>query len=89
MNKSIALNILQINEQKISHFYKSDFNKTREKQVVLLMINDREKQHYLAVKSLNGLFKKTTGHGGGCCPNCLKLFVNKSSFKKHKCLSLS
>ena len=57
-NKPIALNILQVNEQKISHFYKSDFNKTREKQVILLMTNDNEKQHYLAVKKLNGLFLK-------------------------------
>ena len=57
-NKSIALNILQVNEQKISHFYKSEFNKTREKQVILLMINDDEKQHCLAVKKLNALLKK-------------------------------
>ena len=61
-NKPIALNILQVNEQKISHLYKSEFNKTREKQVILLMINDNEcnfleKQHYLAVKKLNGIFK--------------------------------
>ena len=49
-NKSITLNILQVNEQKISHFYKSDFHKTREKQVVFLVINGDEKQHYLAVK---------------------------------------
>ena len=41
-NKSIALNILQVNEQKINHFYKSEFNKTREKQVILLMMNDNE-----------------------------------------------
>ena len=32
-NKSVALNILQVNEQKISHLYKSEFNKTKEKQV--------------------------------------------------------
>ena len=55
-NKSIVLNILQANEQKISHFYKFEFNKTREKQVILLVINDNEKQHYLPVKRLNGLF---------------------------------
>ena len=31
-NKSIALNVLEFNEQqKISHYYKSEFNKTREK----------------------------------------------------------
>ena len=54
-NKSIALNILQVNEQKISHLYKSEFNKIREKQVILLMIDDDKKQHYLAVKRLNDL----------------------------------
>ena len=53
-NKSIALNILQVNEHlffscfikirliKVAYFYKSDFNKAREKQVILLMINDNE-----------------------------------------------
>ena len=30
-NKSIALSILQVNEQDISHFYKSDFNKKKRK----------------------------------------------------------
>ena len=49
-NKSIALNILQVNEQKISHLYKSEFNKTGEKQVILLIITDGQKQHYLTVK---------------------------------------
>ena len=42
-NKSIAINILQINEQKISHLYKSEFNKTREKQVISLVISDNKK----------------------------------------------
>ena len=84
-NKLIALNILQVNEQKISHLYKSEFNKTREKQVILLMLNDNEKQHYLAVKRLNSLFKKKAGNSGECCLNFLKLFVNKLSFKNHDC----
>ena len=57
-NKSIALNILFANKQKISHVYKSEFNKTREKQVILLMITDGQKQHFLAVKKLNALLKK-------------------------------
>ena len=55
MNKSIAL---KVNEQKISHFYKSQFNKMRENKVVLLMISDNEKQHYLAAKRFNSLLKK-------------------------------
>ena len=55
-NKSIALNILCIkNQREISHYYKSEFNKTRAEQVILLMITDDQKQHYLAVKKLNAL----------------------------------
>ena len=57
-NKSIALNILQINEPKISQYYKSEFNKTREHQVILLMATDGQKQHYFAVKKLKALLKK-------------------------------
>ena len=79
----------QIAVKKISHFYKSEFNNTRENKFILLMISDNEKQHYLAVKKLNGLLKKNTAHSGECCINCLKLFVNKLSFENHKCKSLS
>ena len=90
-NKSIALSILQVNEQKIrmNLTSKSEFNKTRENKVILLMINDNEKQHYLALKKLNCLLKKKTSHSGECCLNCLKLFVNKPSFQKHKCYAIS
>ena len=51
-NKSIALNILFVpNDNKdIRLAYKSEYNGKREKQVVLLMIGDGEKWHYLAVK---------------------------------------
>ena len=58
-NKSIALNILCTeNQGETSHYYKSVFNKTKEKQVILLMITDDQKQCYLAVKKLNALLKK-------------------------------
>ena len=50
-NESIALNIL-------SHYYKSKHSKTKEHKVFLLMVTDNEKQHYLAVKRLNGFLKK-------------------------------
>ena len=64
-NKSIALNILQSNnEQKISHLYKSEHNKTREDRVILLIIINNNKQHYLFVKRLNALLKKRKGHSG-------------------------
>ena len=57
-NKSIALNILQINEQNISQYHKSKFKKIREKQVILLIITDGQKHHYLTLKKLNVLLKK-------------------------------
>ena len=76
-NKSIALNVLHTHSnEKISHFYKSEFNKTKEKQIILLMVSDNEKQHYLAVNRLNGFFNKKKGNSGECCLNCLKLFLN-------------
>ena len=57
-NKSIALNVLHIHsDEKIGQYYKSDFNKTRENQVILLIIAGNEKQHYRLVKNLNALLK--------------------------------
>ena len=52
-NETIALNILQVphDEIKITHAYKSEYNHTRKNQVVLLMITDGEKWHYIALKS--------------------------------------
>ena len=49
-DKSIALNILYLpyNNEKIKHAYKSKHNLNRENQVILLMITDSEKWHYLA-----------------------------------------
>ena len=51
-NESIALNILYVphNTGKIHLAYKSKYNLTREKQVILIMITDGEKWHYTAVK---------------------------------------
>ena len=57
-NKSIALNVLHIHsDEKIGQYYKSDFNKTRENQVILLIIAGNEKQHYRLVKNLDALLK--------------------------------
>ena len=75
-NKSIALNILYVphNTEKIRHAYKSKYNLTRENQVILLMITDGEKCHYLAVKSLSALFKGITdnNHRDFYCLNCFQ-----------------
>ena len=53
-NKSIALNILYVpyKTKEIRHAYKSKYNLEHENQVILLMITDGEKWHYLAVKKL-------------------------------------
>ena len=52
-NNSIALNILQVNDQEeISYLYESQFNNSREKQENLLIIGNK---HYASVKSLKSL----------------------------------
>ena len=42
--------------KKRSHARKSKYNLKRESQVILLIITDGEKWHYLAVKKLSALF---------------------------------
>ena len=59
-NKTIALNILFVphNTKQIRTAYKSKNNNKRENQVILLMITDGKKWHYLAVKSLPALLSR-------------------------------
>ena len=92
--KSIYLNILCIPHntlesdfyKKVSPAYKSKFNKTREKQVILLIITDGQKQHYVAVKNLSSLLKKKADHSAHYyCLNCFKPFRIKSKLKSHEC----
>ena len=85
-NKSIALNILYVphNTEKIRHAYKSKYN--RENQVILLMITDGKKWHYLAVKGLSALFREITGnnHGDFYCLNSFQSYTTENKLKKHK-----
>ena len=55
LNNEIALNILYVphNTRKIHVAYKSKHNLTRQNQIILLMITDGEKWHYLTVKNLD------------------------------------
>ena len=50
---TIALNILYVpyNTETICRTYRSKYNNKRENQVILLMISDNKKWHYLALKS--------------------------------------
>ena len=87
-NKSIALNILYVphDNKKICHAFKSKYNSTRENQVILLMITDGEKWHYLAVKSLSALLKGVTSNHKGdfYCLNCFRAYTTEDRLAKHK-----
>ena len=87
-NKSTALNILYVpnNTEKIRHAYKSKYNLNRKNQVILLMITDGKKWHYLALKSLSALFRGITSKHGGdfYCLNCFQSYTTENKFKKHE-----
>ena len=63
-NKSIALNILYVthNTEKIRLAYKSKYYLNRENRVILLMITDGQKWHYLAIKGLSAILKGITSN---------------------------
>ena len=87
-NKSIALNILYVphNTEKIIHAYKSKHNLNGKIQVILLMITDCKKWHYLAMKNLSALLKGITSKhvGDFDCLNCFHAYTTKNSLEKHK-----
>ena len=82
-NKAIALNILFIphNTKIISVAYRSEYNHKRKKQVILLMITDGKKWHYLAVTNLSALLQgNSSNHEGDFyCSNCFNSYTTKNS----------
>ena len=88
LNNEIALNILYKphNTRKIQVAYKSKNNLTCDKQVILLMITDGEKWHYLTVKTLSGLLRRiTSAHKEDFyCLNCLRSYRTRNKFEAHK-----
>ena len=78
-NDTIALNILYVEQftNKISVAYKSKYNNKRKKQVILLMIGDGKKYHYLAVTNLSGLLQgNSSNHSGDFYGlNCFKSYT--------------
>ena len=74
------------NTAKIRHAYKFKHNLRLEKQVIVLMItNDGEKWHYLAVESLCALLRGITSkHGEFYCSNCFRTYTTKDRLKEHK-----
>ena len=99
--KAIAFNILYVpqNKKEIGVSYKSKYNRKRENQVVLLMIADGKKHHYLALKSIptaNGynrpieslsrlLRRVTSNHDGDFyCMSYFHSICSDNSLRKHK-----
>ena len=87
-NKTIALNVLfiQHNTEIIRVAYRSEYNNKRKKQVILLMITDGKKWHYLAVTNLSALLaKKSSNHDEDFyCLNCFNSYTTKNKLKEHE-----
>ena len=88
LNNKVALKILYIphNTEKIQLAYRSKDNLTYDKQIILLMITNGEKWHYLVVKNLSGLFKGITSnhYGDFYCLNCFHSYRTKNKLEAHK-----
>ena len=88
LKNEIALNILYVphNTRKIHIAYKSKHILTREKQVILSMISNGKKWHYLTVKNLSGLLRGITSNHAGdfYCLNCFCAYSTKNKFEAHK-----
>ena len=71
LNNKVALNILYIrhNTKKIQLTYRSKYNLTYDKQIILLMISGGAKWHYLVVNNLSRLLRGLTSnhHDGFYC----------------------
>ena len=88
-NKDIALNTLSVphNKKEINITYKSDHNRTREKQLPLLTITDNERNwNYLAIKSISRLFRGVPSNNNGdlYCLNRLHSYRTENALKNHE-----
>ena len=87
-NNEVALNILYVpyNTKKINIAYKSKNNLTQEKQMILLMIGDGQKWHYLVVKNLSRLLRGITSNHKEdfCCLNCFHSYRTENKLEAHK-----
>ena len=88
LNNKVALNVLYVphNTRKIQVAYKSKQNLISDKQVILLMITDGEKWHYLTVKNLSGLLRRITSthKEDFYCLNCFHSYRTRNKLESHK-----
>ena len=87
-NNEVALNILYVpyNTKKINIAYKSKNNLTHERQIILLMISDGQKWHYLVFKNLSGLLRGITSNHKEdfYCLNCFHSYRTENKLESHK-----
>ena len=87
-NPTIALNILYIKEKEKCPPYISKNNSNYERQTILLMIPNKEKEgwHHLAAKKLFALLGGLTSNYNGnfYCLNCLHSFRTENKLKSHE-----
>ena len=87
-NDTIALNILyaEKNTKNINIVYKSKYNNKRKKQVILLMITNGKKQHYLAVTEISAMLKRISSNHKEdfYCLNCFNSYTSKNKLKEHE-----
>ena len=86
-NNEVALNILYMpyNTKKINIGYKSKNNLSHERQIMLLMISDGQKWHYLVVKNLSRLLRGITSNHKEdfYCLNCFH-YRTENKLEAHK-----
>ena len=87
-NNEIALNILYVpyNTKQINIAYKSKNNLTQKRQIILLMISDGQKWHYLVFKSLSGLLRGITSNHKEdfYFLNCFHSYRTENKLESHK-----
>ena len=88
-NKAIALNILYMpyNTKQMRPACMSKYNYKRDNQVNILMITDNKNNwHYLAVKNISGLLRAIISdyNGNFYCLNCFHSYTKKKKLEKHE-----
>ena len=87
-NNEIAFNILYVpyNTKQINIAYKSKNNLTQKRQIILLMISDGQKWHYLVVKNLSRLLRGITSNHKEdfYCLNCFHSYRTENKLEAHK-----
>ena len=74
------------NFKEIRLAYKSEYNFKCKNQVILLMITDCKKWHYLTVKKLSGFLTGITSRNDGevYCLNCFHSYSIEKKLKNHE-----